>query len=37
MKIINYILAILLPPIAIYLHYGIGTTLLLNIGLTLLG
>jgi uncharacterized membrane protein YqaE (UPF0057 family) len=37
MKLLRYILAIALPPVAIFLEYGISTTLLINIGLTLLG
>ena len=37
MKLLRYILAIALPPAAIFLEYGLSTTLLINIGLTLLG
>lgn len=37
MKLLRYVLAIALPPVAIFLEYGLGTTLLINIGLTLLG
>jgi uncharacterized membrane protein YqaE (UPF0057 family) len=37
MKLLRYVLAIALPPVAIFLEYGIGTTLFINIGLTLLG
>jgi uncharacterized membrane protein YqaE (UPF0057 family) len=31
------ILGILLPPLGVFLAYGISSTLLINIGLTLLG
>jgi uncharacterized membrane protein YqaE (UPF0057 family) len=31
------ILGILLPPLGVFLAYGFSTTLLINIGLTLLG
>ncbi len=31
------ILGILLPPVGVFLAYGISATLLINIGLTLLG
>ncbi len=37
MKLLRYLLAIALPPVAIFLEYGVSTTLLINIGLTLLG
>jgi uncharacterized membrane protein YqaE (UPF0057 family) len=37
MKLIHYVLAIALPPIAVFLEHGIGSTLFINIGLTLLG
>jgi uncharacterized membrane protein YqaE (UPF0057 family) len=37
MKLLRYVLAIALPPVAIYLEYGLSSTLLINIGLTLLG
>lgn len=37
MKPLRYLLAILLPPLAIFLTYGISTTFLLNLGLTVLG
>jgi uncharacterized membrane protein YqaE (UPF0057 family) len=33
----NLILGILVPPLGIFLTYGIGPTLFINIGLTLLG
>jgi uncharacterized membrane protein YqaE (UPF0057 family) len=37
MKLLRYVLAIAFPPGAIFLEYGISTTLFINIGLTLLG
>jgi uncharacterized membrane protein YqaE (UPF0057 family) len=37
MKLLNYVLAIVLPPVAVFLEYGFGITLFINIGLTLLG
>jgi uncharacterized membrane protein YqaE (UPF0057 family) len=37
MKLLRYVLAIALPPVAIFLEYGLSSTLLINIGLTLLG
>lgn len=37
MKLVRYILAILLPPVGIFLTYGVGQTLVINILLTLLG
>jgi uncharacterized membrane protein YqaE (UPF0057 family) len=37
MKLLRYVLAIALPPVAIFLEYGLSTTLFINIGLTLLG
>jgi len=37
MKIIQIILGILIPPLGIFLTFGFGPTLLINIGLTLLG
>jgi uncharacterized membrane protein YqaE (UPF0057 family) len=37
MKLLRYLLAIALPPVAIFLEYGLSSTLLINIGLTLLG
>ena len=37
MKILRYGLAILLPPLGVFLTYGLSSTLLLNILLTLLG
>ncbi|CAH8285854.1 uncharacterized membrane protein YqaE (UPF0057 family) [Mariniflexile fucanivorans] len=37
MSLITIILSILLPPVAVFLKHGIGTTLLVSILLTLLG
>lgn len=37
MKLLRYALGILVPPIGVFLTYGISTTLLINILLTLLG
>ncbi|MBE9179670.1 YqaE/Pmp3 family membrane protein [Oculatella sp. LEGE 06141] len=37
MRILRYLLAILLPPVGIFLTYGISTTLIINVLLTLLG
>lgn len=37
MKLLQYALAIVLPPVAVLMTYGISTTLLINIGLTFLG
>lgn len=37
MKLIRVLLAIVLPPVSIFLIYGISTTLVINILLTLLG
>ena len=37
MNLIQIILGIFLPPVGIFLTYGISTTLFINIGLTLLG
>jgi uncharacterized membrane protein YqaE (UPF0057 family) len=37
MKLLYYVLAIAIPPVAVFLEYGLGTTLLISIGLTLLG
>jgi uncharacterized membrane protein YqaE (UPF0057 family) len=35
--LLKIILGILLPPVGVFLTYGIGTTLFINILLTLLG
>lgn len=37
MKLTRIILGILLPPVGIFLTYGLGTTFLINVLLTLLG
>jgi uncharacterized membrane protein YqaE (UPF0057 family) len=37
MKVLRYILAILIPPLGIFLTYGISQTLVINVLLTLLG
>lgn len=37
MKPLRILLGILLPPLGIFLTYGISTTLLINVVLTLLG
>lgn len=37
MKLVRFALGILLPPVAILLTYGLSTTLVINILLTLLG
>jgi uncharacterized membrane protein YqaE (UPF0057 family) len=37
MKLLRLALAILLPPVGVFLTYGVGTTLLINILLTFLG
>ncbi|PSB01592.1 YqaE/Pmp3 family membrane protein [Merismopedia glauca] len=37
MKLLRLILAIALPPVAVFLTFGISSTLLINILLTLLG
>ncbi len=37
MNLTRIILGIFLPPVGIFLTYGIGPTLFINIGLTLLG
>jgi uncharacterized membrane protein YqaE (UPF0057 family) len=37
MKLLRYVLAVVLPPAGVFLTYGIGTTFLINIGLTVLG
>ena len=37
MKLLQYVLAVVLPPLAVLMSYGISTTLLINIGLTFLG
>ncbi len=37
MKIVRFILAIVLPPLAVFLNSGISSAFLINILLTLLG
>ena len=37
MSLTQTILGILLPPVGVFLTYGISSTLFINIGLTLLG
>lgn len=37
MKLLRYGLGILLPPVGVFLTYGLSFTLLLNVLLTLLG
>ncbi len=37
MKLLRYALGILVPPVGIFLTYGISTTLIINILLTILG
>lgn len=37
MKIVQLALGVLIPPLGIFLTYGIGTTLIISIVLTLLG
>jgi uncharacterized membrane protein YqaE (UPF0057 family) len=37
MKLMRLIFAFLLPPVSIFLTYGVSVTLLINIALTLLG
>lgn len=37
MKLIRVIAAILLPPLAVFLTYGIGPAFMINLALTVLG
>jgi uncharacterized membrane protein YqaE (UPF0057 family) len=37
MNLLHLILGIFVPPIGIFLAFGVGSTLFINIGLTLLG
>jgi uncharacterized membrane protein YqaE (UPF0057 family) len=37
MKLVRFLLAILLPPVAVFMAYGFSTTLIISILLTLLG
>ncbi|MBR8831568.1 MAG: hypothetical protein N5P05_003054 [Chroococcopsis gigantea SAG 12.99] len=35
--LLKYVLAFVLPPVSVFLTYGVGTTLIINILLTLVG
>ena len=37
MKTLHLLLAILVPPVGVFMAFGVGSTLFINIGLTLLG
>jgi uncharacterized membrane protein YqaE (UPF0057 family) len=37
MKAMHLVLGILLPPLGVFLTFGVSSTLFINIGLTLLG
>lgn len=37
MKLVHIALSILIPPVGVFLTYGLSTTLLINVALTLLG
>ncbi|WP_309736768.1 YqaE/Pmp3 family membrane protein [Chamaesiphon sp. OTE_75_metabat_556] len=37
MKLLHIVLGILVPPVGVFLTYGIGMTLFINIALTILG
>jgi len=37
MKLLYIVLGILLPPVAVFLKFWVGSTLFINIGLTILG
>ncbi len=37
MKLLKIALGVLVPPLGVFLVYGISATLLINVGLTLLG
>ncbi len=37
MKLVHLILGILIPPVGVFLTFGISSTLFINIALTLLG
>ncbi|OCQ91162.1 proteolipid membrane potential modulator [Nostoc sp. MBR 210] len=37
MKLLRFVLALLLPPLGVFLTVGVGPTLVINILLTLLG
>jgi uncharacterized membrane protein YqaE (UPF0057 family) len=36
-KLLRYALGIVLPPVGVFMTYGVGVQLLINIGLCLLG
>ena len=37
MKSLQFLLAVLIPPVGVFMAFGVGSTLFINIGLTLLG
>lgn len=37
MTLVRFLLGVLVPPVGVFLTYGVSTTLLINIILTLLG
>ncbi|GBF82489.1 YqaE/Pmp3 family membrane protein [Aphanothece sacrum] len=37
MKLLHIALGILIPPVGVFLAFGVGSTLFINIALTLLG
>lgn len=37
MTLLRFVLGVLVPPVGVFMTYGVGTTLLINILLTLLG
>ena len=37
MNLLHLVLGIFVPPVGVFLTYGVGPTLFINIGLTLLG
>lgn len=37
MTLLRYVLAVVLPPVGVFLTYGVSSTLVINILLTLLG
>jgi uncharacterized membrane protein YqaE (UPF0057 family) len=37
MNLLNLVLAIFIPPVGVFLTFGVSSTLFINIGLTLLG
>lgn len=36
-KLLRYVVGIALPPVGVFMTYGVGTQLFINIALTLLG